>query len=116
MIHTITIPNWRPNLLNELMNCHWAKAAKLKRASRNLIGCYTAHLPKATVKRRLTLHVVLGKGQRKFDIDAPWKDLLDALVHAGMLKDDSEAWAELVPLKFSRGEMASIIILEDMHG
>lgn len=112
--HTITIPNWRPNLLNELLAVHWSKAAKRKKASGNIVRCYTAHLPKATVKRRVKLHVVLGKGQRQFDVDAPWKDLLDALVKAGMLVDDSPKWAEIVPVEFSRGDMAAVITLEDL--
>lgn len=113
--YTITIPNWRPALLNELMKAHWDTRNKRKKASKNIVRCYTQHLPKAEKKRLVRLCLVLGKGQRKCDVDAPYKDLLDALVAAGMLVDDSPLWCEIAPITFMRGDMATIIQLEDME-
>jgi Holliday junction resolvase RusA-like endonuclease len=109
---TITIPNWHPTPLNKLINGHWAIAAKRKKADRNLIYCYTRHLPEATKKCRVHVAIILGKGQRACDPDAYWKSLNDALVHAKMLVNDSHKWVELMPIKFTRGEMATIIRLE----
>lgn len=110
---TVKIPNWRPALLNEIMG-HWTVSAKRKKADRNIVRTYLHHLKPAITKRRLTVTIVLGKGQRAFDVDAPWKSLLDAIVISGQLVDDSGKWVEIMPLKFERGEMATIIELEDM--
>jgi hypothetical protein len=45
---------------------------------------------------------LLGPRQRGADPDAYWKSLLDALVHAGLLVDDSPKWCELGPVRFER--------------
>ena len=50
---------------------------------------WQAKIPRATGKRRVSLHVTLGKGMREFDYDAPWKSLNDAMKHAGLIVDDS---------------------------
>lgn len=114
MNKTITIPNWHPTPLNKLIGGHWGSASKRKKADRNIITCYTHHLPKAHGKRRVTLTITLGKGQRGCDPDAYWKSLLDALVHAGQLVDDSPKWVELAPVIFNRSQVASTIQLEDI--
>ena len=59
-------------------------------------------IPKATGKRRVSLHVTLGKGMREFDYDAPWKSLHDALQHAKLMGDDACPYLELGPLTFSQ--------------
>ena len=107
----IQIPNWHPTPLNKLLG-DWRVSSKRKKADRNLIACYTHHLPKAGQKRRVTLTIILGKGQRGCDPDAYWKSLLDALVHAGQLNDDSPKWCELAPVQFERGQMGAIIEME----
>ncbi len=111
--HTSHILDWQPAPLNKLLG-HWSKSAKLKKLDRGVIAYYFADTPKAQGKRRITLEIILGKGQRGCDPDAYWKSLCDALVHAGMLKDDSAKWVELAPVVFSRGTMGSKITLEDM--
>lgn len=93
--YTIRIPNWFPVRLNEMQGRHWAVGARRKKADRNLIACYTAHLPKATTRRRVQLVLEMAKGQRKPDPDSMQKGLHDALKHAGMLVNDSDAWVEM---------------------
>lgn len=110
---TIKIPNWYPTPLNKLLG-HWTVSAKRKKADSKLLITYMHHLKPATKKRRVSLTIVLGKGQRACDPDAYFKSLLDGLVHSGQLKNDSKNWAELAPVKFLRGDMATIIELEDM--
>lgn len=111
---TITIPNWHPMTINQLISTHWAISAKRKKVDCNLIRTYFHHLPAATKKRRVSLTIVLGKGQRGADVDAYFKVLLDGLVQSFQLVDDSKKWCELAPVKFERGDIASIIMLEDM--
>ena len=112
---TIRIPNWHPTFLNQLINVHWAVANKRKKADSRLICTYMHHLPPATKKRRVKLAIILGKGQLAADPDAYQKSLGDALVHAGQLKNDSHLWVEWAPVKFLRGEMMTIIELEDIE-
>lgn len=109
----IIITNWHPAPLNK-MSGHWATRHRLKRADREIIANSFIGQPKAKSKRLLRLTIVLGKGQRGCDPDAYFKSLCDALVHAGMLSDDSRQYVELAPVQYERGEMASIIELEDI--
>lgn len=111
---TVNIPNWHPTPLNKLINAHWTVASKRKKADSRLIATYMHHLPPATKKRRVTLTIVLGKNQRACDPDSYQKSIGDALVHSGQLKNDSHLWVEWAPVRFERGDMATIIQLEDM--
>ena len=111
----IEIPNWRPMPLNKLMNCHWRKRQRLKKDDRDMVMSYCHRKPKATCKRRVTLTIHLGKGQRKCDPDAYWKTTLDALVHAEMLVNDTSRWVELIPVVQTRGDwVGTTIELEDL--
>lgn len=112
-LHTIHILDWHPTPLNKLLG-HWARSSKLKKLDRGVIAYYFADIPKAAGKRRVSLEIVLGKGQRACDPDAYWKSLLDALVHAGQLVNDSPKWVELAPVKFSRSIAGATITLEDI--
>lgn len=52
-------------------------------------------IPKATVKRRITLTRIIGKGQRQFDYSnlvGGAKYVLDACREAGLIVDDSPKW------------------------
>jgi len=111
---TITIPNWHPVSLNYILNNHWSKGAKRKKGDANILRCYTQHLPKADCKRRIHLTIIMGKGQRACDPDAYFKSLLDGLVKCGTLVNDSHKWVELMPVKITRGEMATVIQIEDL--
>ena len=111
---TIKIDNLQPTPLNKLLG-NWRAAMGLKKKDRNIIAWHCLNLPKASQKRRVTLTIILGKGQRGCDPDAYFKSMLDALVHAGMLVDDSYKWIELAPVKFIRGDKGCIIELEDCN-
>ena len=113
MIYTIIIPNWHPTRLNLLLGNKFA-AARFKRSDREIVAHYCKGTPKALGKRLVGRTIVLGKGQHGADVDAYDKSLLDALVHAGMLKDDSRKWVEISPVQYDRGAMQTILTLEDL--
>jgi hypothetical protein len=115
---TITLPR-HVHRNNELTGCHWATKAKRKKADRELVTllCRAAGVPPADGKRRVSLVVVLGPRQRRGDADCPfWKSLLDALVCAGALVDDSPKWCEAAePVAYRRGRTAGMVVhLEDV--
>ena len=115
--YILDIPRWRPALLNELMHSVKAKI-RLKKRDREMVCAYAwqAKIPPATGKRRVSLHITLGKGMREFDVDAPWKSLNDAMKHAGLIVDDSSRYVELGPVTFSRDRKrcGTRITLEDL--
>ena len=129
--HTLTIADWHPTRLNELVGSHWAVAARLKAQDKALVAHY-AHdqgVPRATGKRRVGLTIHLRPKQRAGDPDAYWKSLLDALTAAELLIDDNRQHVELSPVEYVRprkkgrrkGPAAnetpfsgSVITLEDM--
>ncbi len=113
----VVIDRWHPTALNRLMHGHWATGARRKKVDRRIIEayCYLAQVPPAAVKRRVTLTIVLGPGQRAPDPDSLWKSLLDGLTHCRALKNDSRQWVELMPVEFERGkEKGTRIVLEDV--
>jgi Holliday junction resolvase RusA-like endonuclease len=116
--YTLDIPRWRPALLNELMHSVKGKI-RLKKRDREMVCAYAwqAKISQATGKRRVSLHVILGKGMREFDVDAPWKGLLDAMKHAKMIVDDSCKYVELGPVTFSRDwkNWGTRITIEDLE-
>ena len=116
----IEIPRWHPTDLNTLLNASIRKRARLKRLDREMVLAYTllCRVPPANKrKRRVLMTYVRGRGQRgPFpDVDALWKSTLDALVAARALHDDSDVWAEILPVRFDRADVpATIIDLEDV--
>ena len=116
-IYTLEIPRWRPALLNELMRSVKAKI-RMKKLDREMIwgSALEQKIPKAGGKRRVSLHVTLGKGMREFDIDAPQKSLYDAMKHAGLIVDDSSKYVEMGTLTFSRNwqSWGTRITVEDL--
>lgn len=119
MVYVIAIENWRPTPLNKLMG-HWSKGHKLKKADRQIIAHYCRNIPKATGKRAVDIHVILGKGKRKTDPDSLHKSTLDALVHCGMLVNDNDTYVELG--RVTQGKVAdtpmkwhgTILVLTDL--
>jgi Holliday junction resolvase RusA-like endonuclease len=101
--YTLDIPRWHPATINQLMHSVRGKI-RLKKADREMIAGYgmAERIPRAQRKRRLSLHIILGKGQRGADADAYHKSLLDACKHAGLILDDSSRYVELTPVTFSR--------------
>lgn len=113
----IKIPNWHPHRLNELMNVHWAKAAKMKKEDFRKIWTYAIGKPRAETKRELELTIILKKGQRSGDPDAYSKSLNDALVKAKLLVNDSPKWLRILPVNYERaaiGEWGTVITMRDV--
>jgi Holliday junction resolvase RusA-like endonuclease len=120
VVYTLHIPRWQPRRLNELLSCHWAKAARLKRADRQMIAAYArkAKTPQATGKRRVMLTILLKPHQRGADPDAYHKSYLDSLVYAGLLIDDNRQHVELAPVQYRRAgeqDWGTIVALEDIE-
>ncbi len=132
------IPGWHPAPLNKLLGHHMA-AARLKAKDREQVAraALVYGLRKARVvnpplmadaiegcgvdiskiKRRMSLTIVAEPGKRACDPDAYSKSLLDAMVHAGLLVNDSRHWVVMEPVKYLRGTKdmwGSLVILEDM--
>src|SRR5262249_43659142 len=102
----LVIPKWRPPLANQWRGRHWNIAHRLRKQSTQLLGVYVLkqRVPKATGRRRVSVEIVLAPRQRQPDRDAFDKLLLDALVGAGLLLDDSErGLAGRVEVTFRRG-------------
>ncbi len=121
MTYRIKIPDWRPAMLNEYTDKSWYVRSKIKGVDRELVVTYAlaAAIPPPVERRKVSLRIVLGKRQQTGDVDAHWKSLLDALKHAGVIKDDSRKWATFDPeIDFVRshdGSCSTTIILEDVE-
>lgn len=118
--HRFFVPHWRPSSLNSMIGRHWGVVAKLKRADRIMVGTYAKirDVPRATRKRQVSLEIVLCGRQQETDPDALYKSLLDSLVHARLLVDDSPKYCSLGPVSFARGtkeEAGTTIVLEDLN-
>ena len=115
---SVLIERWHPTTLNRLMGCHHMEAARLKALDARMVGtyCLQAGVPAAVkVRRRVSLAITLGKGQRGPDKDCWWKSTLDALVRCGALHDDSDRWCELGSIVYLKAdERATRITLEDV--
>lgn len=115
-VQKIVIQNWHPVTDNQLMNSHYLRRHKLKLKDAITIQVASLHLRPATGKRKVEVTVTLGpKQKKKVDPFAYWKSLLDALVNAKMLVDDSDKWAQVEPLKYERGERRTLIVLTDLE-
>ena len=112
MIHTLKIPGYLPPRLNELLRAHWGYRARAQKEADQFVAIYAASdgVPRATGRWKVSL---VFRGSR-CDPDARLKLILDALVHAGLLVDDSEKWCLLDPPKNGPGPRAVVIQLEDI--
>ena len=88
---TINIPRWHPAKLNQVIQGHWSNGHRLKKIDKVLIAAYASNIPKAEGKRRVSLHIILNKGQRGGDTDSYFKSLGDALVSSGLLTDEQSS-------------------------
>jgi hypothetical protein len=114
--HEILIPKWHPIPLNKLLG-HWAQRHRLKKTDADLVAGYArqAGVPRATGRRRVSLRLTLGPGQRAADPDAYFKSTLDALTRAGLLVDDNRQGVEIGEVTFERGvEPSTAIGLVDL--
>ena len=115
-VQKIRIPHWHPTPLNRLLKTHWAVANRYKSMDRDIIQSYANvyGMKPATGHRTVRLTIHMRPKQRAADPDAYWKSLLDALVHAKLLVDDSRTHCTLGGVEFLRGaEVATTIELED---
>lgn len=114
--HRIEVPGWRPATVNELTkrSRHWGAAARLKRRDRRVVAWHAAlaGTPRATARRRVSLSIRQPRGRP--DPDGLWKSVLDALVAAGLLVDDSARYCEMGPAAVAPGPLGTTIELEDL--
>lgn len=120
MLHAMFIPGWLPCSLNKLLGSHWAKAGRMKAADREQIAAAVKvyGIPVAQCKRRIDVTYILPPGKRASDPDSQYKSLLDALVHAGALRNDSHVWAEPRTPRVARGPAeaaGTLVLLEDLQ-
>jgi len=118
-VFELTLRDWHPARLNQLTNGHWGARQRLKQRDQRAVfmNARLQGVPLAKGRRRVSLVITLKKGQRAADPDAYWKSSLDALVQAGLLKDDSPKWLELGTVEYRRtkdSRFGATIILEDV--
>lgn len=112
---TITIPDYLPPSLNELMHCHWRTKHKLKKECLEFVAHYGRHVLPAVGKRRVLLTYLRTVCHKEMDPDNAKKAILDALVKAGILGNDTEEWVECpdpVQSRSSRNE--TTIVIEEL--
>jgi len=117
LVHEIVIPQWHPARLNAIVDRGWHRGAKLKKRDREIVAGYTAGIPRPSGRRKVSLRIVLAKGQRAPDVDAYWKSTLDSLVRAGVLVDDNRNGCQTGDVEFLRSPDAThgtTIIVEDV--
>lgn len=119
----IPIDGWRPAVVNELLGCHYMKAARLKKLDRDHVILFSRlhgrRIPPPMGKRRVSLRITLPKGQRRWDVDALLKSTLDACKHAQLIIDDNEDHAEWGGVEYLRNrqarECSTVVIVEDFN-
>ena len=117
MTYTLNL-SYLPCSLNRLMRMSWVVRRKIlfNEASEVRIAAFQQDIPRATGKRRVSVVLVLGPHNRQRDGDNCLKSLLDALVKAGLLVDDSPQWCDWMPPVFERGPKAATrVMLEDVE-
>lgn len=117
--YVLDIPRWHPAPLNQLLG-HWATANRRKKSDRLMVLAYArqAKFPQAERKRQVEMTITLKPKARACDPDAYYKSTLDALVHAGLLVNDSYLWVTLLPVAFRRGtttDWGTRIVLTDTN-
>jgi Holliday junction resolvase RusA-like endonuclease len=112
----LEIPGYLPLSLNRLMRSRKLRMSEPKRAAEHFgIARLVFNVPKATGKRRVSLVFTVAKGKPKPDPDNLVKVVLDGLVKAGVLVDDSDEWCELGGIKLQTGQHPkTMAIVEDL--
>jgi Holliday junction resolvase RusA-like endonuclease len=118
MRQVIQIPDWLPPTVNQLTRGKLRHRIRLGKACRNMVAvyAYAAGVTPAEGKRRVTIRLFLGPQRKGADSDGYWKAILDSLVSARVLRDDSRHWCELAPVEFVEHSAAdaTTIIVEDI--
>lgn len=112
----VTVPDYTPPSLNQILGCGPGKRGKLKRECANFFAVYAslAGVPVASasggVKRRV-LFTFHGWPRGQFpDPDNMLKVPLDALRAAALIVDDSQAWCEWERPAFVRSGVRKTVI------
>jgi hypothetical protein len=114
------IPDWCPALINEWEGRHWGIKAKLKKSDREIVGFYFSEsgMRKASGPRRLSIKLILAKGKRLPDSDAPLKSARDSLKQCGAILDDTPALCYQGPVEYARAlldcQPGTMMLLEDL--
>ena len=114
--YEVVIPGWRPPSLNSLMRGNLRARMRIEKGCHRVVGqaCREQGVPPATARRRVSLSIGLGPGQREFDRDSPYKALFDSLVACKALVSDRVAGVEIGYLEFYRARQGiTTIILEE---
>jgi len=112
------IPNWTPTSVNKLLSAHYKGRNKIKQKDYELIAGHAMAqgISPAVLKRRVSLHLVVEKGQRMGDESNLWKILEDGLVNCRLLVNDSPRWIERGKVNWSRGtSRETFVILEEVE-
>lgn len=112
----VEIPGWVPPSLNTYLGQHWSVGAKVKKRVAHVVAvaCLVAQVPKATTRRRLSVHLSLPRGRKAPDEDNIGKALRDALTACGAIHDDAPEWVESGPYTQSVGPLGTILRLEEI--
>lgn len=94
--YEVLIPGFRSASVNQLLSMHWGSRGTFKMQQ---MAIYAKALKAAGVsgaigRRRVELIVTLGKGQRRYDDDNPWKIPKDALKQCHAIVDDTQKWVD----------------------
>lgn len=112
----VEIPGWVPPSWNPTLGRHWSVGAKVKKRVAHVVAvaCLVAQVPKATTRRRLSIHLSLPRGRKAPDEDNIGKALRDALSACGAIRDDAPEWVESGPYTQSVGSLGTILRLEEI--
>ncbi len=113
--HTLHVENWRPCGLNALMASVQSRI-KAKKLDRQMVKAYAVvqQIPKANCRRRVWVEIGYCGRQKQYDADNLTKSLLDALVQAQLLIDDSPTFLVWSGVEQVRGESTyTRVTLED---
>lgn len=114
--YEVVVPGWRPPTVNALFRGTFRDRMRLEASCKRVVGkaCAEHGVAPALARRRVSLSIGLGPGQREFDRDAPYKALFDALVACGALTCDRCEGVEIGTLDFYRSPKGvTTIVIED---
>lgn len=113
--NTIVIPGWKPPTLNSTMRGTIRDRIRHGKSCRRVIAAAALGVARARTARRVTLSITFPNRRHLPDVDSFSKVVLDALVHAKMLLDDSYAFVEWMPPIYEIGDrLETAILLEDI--
>lgn len=111
----VEIPGWRPAFASEL-KCHPMIAARLKKRDARVVAkaCRVYGVTRPVGRRKVAFLIVNRYGGFP-DPDAPLKSGLDALKTAGAIVDDSDRWCSWDKPTFGRGDLRTVLTIEDIN-